>query len=78
MGYENFGDLNKEVALVHSQGSKQPGFFKKCNPVGFIGFWFYWVIAVFFISMSSARCYSHQMNVYGKIINCTFIIISLK
>jgi len=27
VGYENFGDLNKEVALVHSQGSKQPGFF---------------------------------------------------
>jgi len=37
---------------------KKPRFLKKTNPVVFVGFF-----AGFFISMCSARCYSHQMNV---------------
>jgi len=57
----------KALGLWFLSGLKKPGFFKKANPVGFLGFIGFWVLLCFFagvlISMSSARCYSRQINV---------------
>jgi len=49
--------FSRSLAIARVQKTRV---FKKPNPVGFLGFWY---LRVFYISMSSARCYSHQVNV---------------
>jgi len=52
--------------MKQQQGLKNPFFFT--NPTRWV-FGFYWVFRGFFkISICSARCYSHQMNMKQKII----------